>query len=149
TKHIPKNWVFDDEFYMIRNFDRSKMRVLLRFDVSKLPAIHAFRRPDNELPVAWAKSYGKGRVFYSSFSHGIQGWDNIYVQQMYREGLKGATGQGEIDASPRPMQGPQAPPKTPPVPRATGLGNRGVVSIPAGCELMETNGQRFCYGGRQ
>jgi type 1 glutamine amidotransferase len=30
------------------------------------------RRTDGDFPLAWAKNYGKGRVFYSSLGHALK-----------------------------------------------------------------------------
>ena len=43
-------------------------------------------------PLAWAKTYGKGRVFYSSFGHDAATWDNRDIAQMYFEAIKWALG---------------------------------------------------------
>jgi len=141
---VPRQWLLYDEYYMIRDFDRSKIRVLLRLDPSKAPAVHAFRRPDNDYPIAWVRNYGKGRVFYSTIGHGFEQWDNANVQRMYLEAMKWATQQGDVDATPRPMQGTQKGPSTPPV--AKGARN------PAGTPCSEddtiwASGQPFCFEG--
>ena len=34
--------------------------------------------------------YGKGRVFYSTFGHADESWDNPLVQKMYLEAVKWA-----------------------------------------------------------
>ena len=51
------------------------------------PNIH---RSDKDFAVAWAKMYGKGRVFYSTFGHADEAWDNPQVQKMYLEAVKWA-----------------------------------------------------------
>jgi type 1 glutamine amidotransferase len=65
--------------------------VLARLDASKLdlkaPLVH---RKDADFPVAWTKSYGKGRVFYSTLGHPRELWDTPWLQQMYFEALKWA-----------------------------------------------------------
>ena len=43
-----------------------------------------------DFPVAWAKMYGKGRVFYSTFGHADEAWDNPQVQKMYLAALRWA-----------------------------------------------------------
>ena len=58
---------------------------------------------DGDLPLAWAKTYGKGRVFYSSLGHDASAWDNRDVAQMYFEAIKWALGLTEGDATPRPL----------------------------------------------
>ena len=56
---------FTDEFYQAKDYSRDKLRVLLRLDVSKMPPNQEVHRTDGDFPLAWAKNYGKGRVFYS------------------------------------------------------------------------------------
>ena len=38
--------------------------------------------------MAWAKMYGKGRVFYSTFGHAAEAWDNPQIQKMYFEAIR-------------------------------------------------------------
>jgi len=90
-KMFPARFTIRDEIYEHKNFSRGKVRVLARLDASKLdfsrPEIH---RTDRDFPVAWAKMYGKGRVFYSTFGHADEAWDNPLVQKMYLEAVKWA-----------------------------------------------------------
>jgi type 1 glutamine amidotransferase len=102
TKHFPASFPFVDEFYQPKAFARDKLRVLLRLDVSKMPANPQMRRADGDFPLAWAKTYGKGRVFYSSLGHAAETWDNRDVAQMYFEAIKWSLGLTEGDATPRP-----------------------------------------------
>ena len=102
TRHFPPTLAFHDEFYQPKEFSREKSRVLLRLDVSKMPASDQVRVKDGDLPLAWAKAYGKGRVFYSSLGHAASTWDNRDVALMYFEALRWALGLTEGDATPRP-----------------------------------------------
>lgn len=103
TKHFPETFAFTDEFYQPKAFSRDKLRVLLRLDLSKMPANPQLRRTDGDFPLAWAKNYGKGRVFYSSLGHAAETWDNRDVALMYFEAIKWALGLTVGDATPRPM----------------------------------------------
>ena len=47
--------------------------------------------------------YGKGRVFYGSFSHAAATWDIRDVQQMYFEAIKWALGFTDAVLKPHPM----------------------------------------------
>jgi type 1 glutamine amidotransferase len=104
TKHFPATFAFTDEFYQPKAFTRDKLRVLLRLDVSKMPANPNNRRTDGDFPLAWAKMYGKGRVFYSSLGHAAETWDNRDVAQMYFEAIRWAIGLTEGDATPRALR---------------------------------------------
>ena len=56
-----------------------------------------------DFPLAWAKTYGKGRVFYSSLGHAASTWDEPNVYHMYFEALKWALGMTDADVTPRPL----------------------------------------------
>lgn len=101
TKHLPPTFTLNDEFYQAKEFSPNA-RVLLRLDVGKMPP-HAELR-NQGFPLAWAKTYGKGRVFYSSFAHDASTWDNRDVALMYFEAIKWAMGMTEGDATPRPAK---------------------------------------------
>lgn len=99
TRHFPPSFAINDEFYQAKEFSPNA-RVLLRLDVSKMPP-HAELR-NQGFPLAWAKTYGKGRVFYASFAHDAATWDNRDIAQMYFEAIKWALGMTEGDVTPRP-----------------------------------------------
>ena len=101
TRHFPANFTIDDEFYQAKNFT-TDARVLLRLDVSKMPAHKELR--NQGFPLVWVKHYGKGRVMYSSFGHDAAIYDNRDIAQMFLEGMKWALGLTEGDASPRPTR---------------------------------------------
>ena len=90
-KAFPKSFVIEDEIYQIKDWSRDKVDVLARLDASKLdlsnPRVH---RTDKDFAVAWAKTYGNGRVFYSTFGHRDQVWQQPDIQQMYLEAVKWA-----------------------------------------------------------
>ena len=92
-----------DEHYQLKNFSRTKVRVLARIDPSsvdlKAPLVH---RTDADFPVAWAKTHGAGRVFYSTLGHDRQTWDDPVIQRMYFEAIRWALRLVDGDASPRP-----------------------------------------------
>jgi uncharacterized protein len=104
TRHLPPTFAFTDEFYQAKEFTRDKIRVLLRLDLSKMPANAGLHRTDGDFPLAWAKTYGKGRVFYSALGHAAATWDNPDVYRMYFEALKWSLGLTDGDAAPRPLQ---------------------------------------------
>jgi len=106
TKHFgTAPFPFTDEFYQAKDYSRDKIHVLLRLDVSKMPPNQEVHRTDGDFPLVWAKSYGKGRVFYSALGHAASTWDNRDVQIMYFEALKWALGMTEGDVTPRPFPG--------------------------------------------
>jgi len=103
TAHFSASFIFTDEFYQTKAFSRDKSRVLLRLDMSKLPANPNVRITNGDFPLAWAKMYGKGRVFYSSLGHDAKTWDNPDVYRMYFEAIKWALGMTNADIAPRTL----------------------------------------------
>ncbi len=88
-RHFPPRVLVHDELYQIKDFSRDKIHVLAHLDPAKLdltqPLVH---RKDGDFPVAWSKTYGRGRVFYSSLGHDADDWDNPLLQKMYVEAIR-------------------------------------------------------------
>jgi type 1 glutamine amidotransferase len=100
----PGAFVLRDEIYQLRNYSRDKLRVLLRLDADKLDlANRSVHRTDRDFAVAWAKMYGKGRVFYSTLGHPVENWDRSDLQKMYVEAIKWAMKLEDADVTPRPL----------------------------------------------
>ena len=70
TKHFPAFFEITDEVYQLNRYSRQKQRVLMSLDVSsvdlKAKGVH---RTDGDFALAWARSWGKGRVFVSLLGH--------------------------------------------------------------------------------
>jgi type 1 glutamine amidotransferase len=101
TRHLSAMFNLTDEFYQVKGFSREKSRVLLRLDTSKLPANSNLINKNGDFPLAWAKMYGKGRVFYGSFAHDAKSWDNPDVYHMYFEAIRWALKLTDADVTPR------------------------------------------------
>jgi len=103
-KAFPKMFTVRDEIYQIRNFSRDRVRVLARLDAAKLDLTNKrVHRTDKDFAVAWARAYGKGRVFYSTLGHTEESWDNPAIQTMYLEAVKWGMGMTNADVTPRPL----------------------------------------------
>lgn len=101
---FPARIEMSEEWYNLQNFSREKIHVILRLDLSdyqNAPAAVAERGGD--FPVAWARQYGKGRVFGSTFAHVTETWDNPMIQNMYFEAIKWALKLQDADVTPRPV----------------------------------------------
>lgn len=98
---LPNSFEHVDEFYQIKDFSRSQSHVILRLDVSHLdmttPLVH---HHDQDFPLAWAKMYGKGRVYYSALGHDPSTWDDRAVQEMYFQAIKWALKLTDADIKP-------------------------------------------------
>lgn len=102
--HLPPSFDHVDEMYQVKNFSREKSHVILRLDVShldmKIPLVH---HQDQDFPLAWAKMYGKGRVYVSALGHDPSTWDDRAVEEMYYEGIRWALGLTDADITPKAM----------------------------------------------
>jgi uncharacterized protein len=98
-----------DEHYQMRAapYARDKVDVLARIDPAsvdlKAPMVH---RADGDFPIAWIKTYGTGRVFYSGLGHTDAAWDDPRIRTMTLEAIKWAINGGE---TPRPHPVPARP----------------------------------------
>jgi len=101
TRHLPAVFKLTDEYYRVKNFSRAKSHVVLRLDTSKLPQIQNASE-DGDFPLAWAKTYGKGRVFYCSFAHDARTWDNPDVYHIYFEAIRWALGLTDSSSAANP-----------------------------------------------
>lgn len=123
------NFTFKDQYTIVGpNFSREIDHVIMRMDSSKFNATFAAGPPgrdvnprmteeqtrkvfeklaalrtDGDYPIVWAKKYGKGRVWYSTFGHLEQSMDDPRIQQMYIGAIKWALGLVDADITPRPL----------------------------------------------
>jgi len=111
TKHFPASFETPEVFYQVKDLDRETTQVLLRQDLSKLSPVAGYTRTDGDFPVAWAKMYGKGRVFYSSMGHETEDWDRSDLQRMYFEAIKWALGLTPYELKPHPLPADAQPPQ--------------------------------------
>jgi type 1 glutamine amidotransferase len=101
-KGFPSPVVMNDEHYQLKDWSRDKIRVLAHLDPAKLDLkARLVHRTDGDFPVAWAHTYGQGRVFYSTLGHADEAWDNPALQQMYFNALRWALKVVDGDATPR------------------------------------------------
>jgi uncharacterized protein len=82
-----------DEIYQIRDpYDRKKQDVLLSLDTERTDMTKpGIKRKDNDFAVAWTKSYGQGRVFYTSLGHNHAVWRDPRFQAHVLAGLQWVT----------------------------------------------------------
>jgi type 1 glutamine amidotransferase len=94
-----------EEIFQYRDpFDRAKCRVLLSLDnaVTNMNVKHYRLRDDRDFALAWVRSVGKGRVFYTAFGHRTQLYWNPRMLQFYLDGIQFALGDLKAPAEPRP-----------------------------------------------
>jgi len=83
----------NDEIYQIRDFDDRGSKVLLRLDPNSvdLDKTGVHRRPYG-WPLAWKRSFGRGRVFYSALGHEASVWQDPRYQRILTNAILWSTG---------------------------------------------------------
>ena len=80
---------FEDEIYQISDFDYRGSHVLLRLDQSSVdlgkPDVH---RRFYGWPLAWTRSYGQGRVFYTALGHEASVWQDARYQRILTNAIR-------------------------------------------------------------
>jgi uncharacterized protein len=103
-QQFPQSFVLRDEIYQLKNYSRDKVRVLMRLDPNKLDLKNKnVHRTDGDFAVTWAKTYGKGRVYYTSLGHVEANWDKPEFQQMITEAIEWTMGLVNADVTSRPL----------------------------------------------
>ena len=106
---FPPRFSFKDQYTVVGpNFSRSENHVIMSLDgrkldrtnpkIAKIAALNA----DKDYPIVWAKMYGKGRVWYSTFGHLEETMDDPRIQSMYLGAIKWAMGMVDTDLTPHP-----------------------------------------------
>ena len=84
TRHLPQRWTRFDEWYSFRPSPRTRgVRVLLSLDESTYDP-ERLRMGDH--PLAWTRTAGRGRVFYTALGHTV----DSYREAAFRRHVLGA-----------------------------------------------------------
>lgn len=94
-----------DEIYQLKeNYSRDTVRVLVSLDMDKTTVTPAqkklIHREDNDFPLSYVKSYGKGRVFYCALGHQHDLFWNPIVLQHFLDGIQFVLGDLPGDVTP-------------------------------------------------
>lgn len=91
TRHLGESFPIADDIYQYKQFDRTKVQLLLRIDPASVDLAHPkFNRQDQYLPVAWARTHGAGRVFYTMLGDWEPTWQNPLYRKHLIEGIRWA-----------------------------------------------------------
>jgi type 1 glutamine amidotransferase len=78
----------EDEIYQISDFDYRGSHVLLRLDQSSVELSKpGVRQRFYGWPLAWTRSYGLGRVFYSALGHEASVWQDMRYQRILTDAI--------------------------------------------------------------
>ncbi|MCH7747973.1 MAG: ThuA domain-containing protein [Acidobacteria bacterium] len=93
TAHLGRSFRIDDEIYQFRNWSRSQVDVLLSLDLASVdPTADGIRRDDGDFALAWTRTEGAGRVFYTALGHRPEVWDDPRFQRHLLGGIRWAMG---------------------------------------------------------
>jgi type 1 glutamine amidotransferase len=87
TKHLGSSFEITDDLYLYKTWDRSKVHVLLSMDPASLDMTKV-KNPMQDMAIAWTKTYGAGRVFYTMLGDSEPVWNDPRYQRHLIEGIK-------------------------------------------------------------
>lgn len=104
TRPLGKSFEITDEIYQFRHpWSRGRVRVLMSLDNSSVDTDkEGVKRLDKDFALAWVRTYGKGRVFYTALGHREEVWQDERFQEHLLKGIRWALGDLPGDATPRP-----------------------------------------------
>ncbi|MFZ4244351.1 ThuA domain-containing protein [Streptomyces griseoincarnatus] len=88
TRHLPPVWEVTDEWYDFRTSPRPSARVLLSADESSYDG----GTMGDDHPLAWCRTQGEGRVFYTALGHTVEAYDDPLFRAHLRGGITWAAG---------------------------------------------------------
>ena len=98
---------WQDEFFLFTTppWSRDKVHVLLSFDTEKTdlhqkPDCEICDRPDNDYPVSWIRSYGQGRIFYTTVGHLPTLFERPVMARFMLAGIQFILGDLDADTTP-------------------------------------------------
>ena len=99
TAGLGESFRIDDEIYQFRSFSRANVHVLLSLDTSSVDLTKdGVHRDDGDFALAWTRSYGAGRVFYTALGHPESTWlDERFQKIMLQAILWLANGESEVN----------------------------------------------------
>ena len=80
-----------DEIYKFRRPNRGSVTMLLSLDRQPSDGLPEAGQP-GDLPLAWAKTHGQGRVFYTALGHREDVWQNRLYRQHILGGIRWVLG---------------------------------------------------------
>lgn len=93
-------FMLEDEWYALKNMPEDLHVILVQNTKGMKGAM--YHRPN--FPMTWARSFGKGRVFYTSMGHRADVWENAKYQGLLIGALAWATGRVDANLEPNIKQ---------------------------------------------
>jgi type 1 glutamine amidotransferase len=89
--HLAPRVRITDELYRFTRNNRAEVHVLLSLDRNPADGVGEAGAPA-DLPLAWRKPFGGGRVFYTALGHGDEVWQDTRYQQHLLGAIRWALG---------------------------------------------------------
>jgi uncharacterized protein len=94
TAHLPETFTLNDEIYQFRDWSRDRVHVLLSLDPASVDMTkQGIKRTDKDFALAWTRTPGKGRSFYTALGHEAGVWRDPGFQQHLLGGIRWAIGE--------------------------------------------------------
>lgn len=93
-----QGWEYRDEFFRVGEpYSRQRVRVLFSIDTAKTDlqqgrGFGQLERADNDFALAWLRSYGRGRTFYSTIAHNPYVFWDARMLRFYLDAIQFALG---------------------------------------------------------
>jgi uncharacterized protein len=121
TTHLGLNFPITEEFYQFRAIDRTTLRVLMTLDTRSVDLNAPGTNPNTrDFPLAWARSHGRGRVYYNALGHFQSTWRDPRFTASIHQALLWLTGLTAAESAPQPARRPDFSPQS--------LGNAATLS---------------------
>jgi uncharacterized protein (TIGR03437 family) len=102
VKHLGPSFRIVEEIYQFRAFSRERVRVLMTLDTNSVDLrAQGVNRTDGDFALAWTRSYGSGRMFYTALGHFDGTWLDTRFQTMMLNALLWVTGESQAESAPR------------------------------------------------
>jgi len=86
---LGRSFEIKDEIYQIRDFEERESQVLLRLDPASVDLSRdGVHRRSYGWPLAWTRSYGRGRVFYTALGHEEAVWQDARYQRLLLNAIR-------------------------------------------------------------
>ena len=92
-----KDYEMNEEWYLFKNIAPDMHVILVQESASMREQSYKNRKP---YPMTWARTQGKGRVFYTSMGHREDVWTSDVFHQVVLGGLSWALGNVQVDVKP-------------------------------------------------
>lgn len=100
TKNLDNPWLVTDEIYQFKDFIDDKTTVLMTLDLKTVdPSLGAHAGP---YPLAWARTYGQGKVFYTALGHEQALWSDEHYLAHVAAGIESTISAKQGTAIPLP-----------------------------------------------